>query len=135
MKVGWVRTDGRDGVMIVPQAALDVFEERRRQVYEEVWTPEHDDRHDQGEMAKAGACYAIMGYGFSPYGSMVRRLWPWSEEWLKLASPRRMLVKAAALLIAEIERIDRAEDRQHDRAVSHARKMAEQEARDQESRK
>jgi len=35
------------------------------------------------------------------------RGWPWAKSWWKPASLRRSLVKAAALLIAEIERIDR----------------------------
>lgn len=35
--------------------------------------------------------------------------WPWEAQWWKCAHPRRTLVKAAALLIAEIERLDRLE--------------------------
>lgn len=36
--------------------------------------------------------------------------WPttWAEDWWKPKNPRRDLVRAAALLIAEIERLDRA---------------------------
>ncbi|MFP9026081.1 hypothetical protein ACLI38_35635, partial [Pseudomonas aeruginosa] len=42
----------------VPQAWLDVQAERRRQIEAEVWTPEHDDEHSHGQMARAPASYA-----------------------------------------------------------------------------
>lgn len=41
-----------------------------------------------------------------------RVLWPWDREWWKPKDRRRNLVRAAALLIAEIERLDRAEDKE-----------------------
>ncbi|MNY70647.1 hypothetical protein D3C86_2088230 [compost metagenome] len=35
--------------------------------------------------------------------------WPWSEDWWKPSpEPRRNLVKAGALILADIERLDRA---------------------------
>ncbi|MFF6478997.1 hypothetical protein ACET4O_30975, partial [Pseudomonas aeruginosa] len=37
----------------VPQAWIDVQEERRRQITAEGWTPEHDDEHSHGQMARA----------------------------------------------------------------------------------
>jgi len=89
---------------------LEISRERERQIEAEGWTPEHDDTHSRGEMARAAAAYA---YG-STIGTMSRKwwfpadMWPWSREWLKLSTPRRYLVKAAALIVAEIERIDRA---------------------------
>ncbi len=90
----------------VPQAWLDVQAERRRQVEAEGWTPEHDDEHSHGELADAAACYALWAGGINP-GNW-REFWPWAPEWLKHSEPRRMLVKAAALILAEIERLDRA---------------------------
>lgn len=81
------------------KAIEDVVGERKRQVEEECWTPEHDDNHGDGEMAEAAAAYAIR----------LERLWPrsWDLSWWKPKSHRRNLVRAAALLIAEIERLDR----------------------------
>lgn len=35
-------------------------------------------------------------------------VWPWDWAWWKPKNPRRDLVRAAALIIAEIERLDRA---------------------------
>ncbi|WP_457927279.1 hypothetical protein [Pseudomonas aeruginosa] len=100
----------------VPQAWLDVQAERRRQVEAEGWTPEHDDEHDSGEIACAAACYALppahpariegaLGrYGRDP------NIWPWTRDWWKPApnDRRRELIKAGALVLAEIERLDRA---------------------------
>lgn len=39
-------------------AARDVLAERQRQVSAEGWTPEHDDEHRSGDMARAAASYA-----------------------------------------------------------------------------
>lgn len=96
-----------------PAAWIDVLAERRRQVSEEWWTPQHDDKHTEGEIARAGACYAYMA-GAGDDGRRhvlatgVPYLWPWSREWWKPTDRRRDLVKAGALILAEIERLDRA---------------------------
>ncbi|MFU6543340.1 hypothetical protein ACM793_03965 [Pseudomonas aeruginosa] len=90
----------------MPKAWLDVQAERRRQITAEGWTPEHDDEHNGGELADAAACYALWAGGINP-GNW-REFWPWAPEWLKHSEPRRMLVKAAALILAEIQRLDRA---------------------------
>lgn len=95
----------------VPQAWLDVQAERRRQVDAEGWTPEHDDAHSHGEMARAAACYALAGSSAPNDGTaalLVSLAWPWDEQWWKPTSARRDLVKACALGLAEIERLDRA---------------------------
>lgn len=92
------------------RAAQDVLAERRRQVDAEEWTPEHDDEHDAGEMAMAAACYAGNAGGYVwRHGTPGEEVWPWSLSWWKPTTPRRDLVKAGALILAEIERIDRAE--------------------------
>lgn len=92
----------------VSKACHDVIIERLRQVSVENWTPAHDDRHSDGCLAQAAACYASAAagmrwgmYGPAPY-------WPFDTEWYKPKDPRRDLVRAAALCIAEIERLDRA---------------------------
>lgn len=106
------------------QAALDVTAERRRQIEREGWTPEHDDEHQQGSMALAAACYAAhtgtdcliesrvnlstKNADLFAAQEFVRRFWPWGREWWKPKDRRQNLVRAAALLLAEIERLDRA---------------------------
>lgn len=78
----------------------DIASERRRQIHEKGWTPEHDDTHDKGELVRAAICYA------DP--SLVDALWPFVGNFPLGSDRRASLVKAAALLVAEIERLDRA---------------------------
>ncbi len=94
----------------VPQAWRDVQAERRRQVEAEGWTPEHDDEHSHGQMARAAACYALAGSSAPNDGTaalLVSLAWPWDEQWWKPSTARRDMVKACALGLAEIERLDR----------------------------
>jgi hypothetical protein len=84
-------------------AARDVLAERQRQISAEGWTPEHDDEHDDGRMAIAAAYYAM--HGIKGWG---RVIWPWDKKWLKPKDRRSNLIRASALILAEIERIDRA---------------------------
>jgi hypothetical protein len=98
----------------VSHAIADVLKERHRQKSHERFSPEHDDRHTQGQLAGAAACYTLFSLPPSlPPGlqrmvdELIPRLFPWERTWWKPYSPRRDLVRAAALLIAEIERIDR----------------------------
>lgn len=88
-------------------AAADVLAERLRQVATEGWTPAHDDEYEHGELADAAGCYALSSELFDCAGEPPRP-WPWPDEWWKPTSRRRDLVKAGALILAEIERIDRA---------------------------
>ncbi|EPH3228044.1 hypothetical protein ACEPYH_13915 [Pseudomonas aeruginosa] len=95
----------------MPQAWLDVQAERRRQITAEGWTPEHDDEHSHGQMARAAACYALAGSSAPNDGTaalLVSLAWPWDQQWWKPTSARRDLIKAGALILAEIERLDRA---------------------------
>src|SRR5580693_728278 len=86
-------------------AARDVLAERERQVSAEGWTPEHDDEHNDCEMVLAAIVYAESASGYQVTRSGT---WPWHFAWFKPTTPRRDLVKAAALIVAEIERLDRA---------------------------
>ncbi|HFF2331446.1 TPA: hypothetical protein ACGBIB_004735 [Pseudomonas aeruginosa] len=97
----------------VPQAWLDVQAERRRQITAKGWTPEHDDEHADGQMAQAAGCYALHAGGIGtdwPDGRQngAALFWPWDKDSWKPTTPRRDLVKACALALAEIERLDRA---------------------------
>ena len=101
----------------MPRAWRDVMDERVRQTTVEGWTPEHDGEHDEGELAAAAGSYAInAACMLSPYDGVPRDelpdTWPpeWDVKWWKPSpdNPRRDLVKAGALILAEIERLDRA---------------------------
>jgi hypothetical protein len=94
-------------------AAVDVLTERQRQISVEGWTTEHDDRHPDGSLSMAAACYAaqagttLQSQEYSAAAVFVRVCWPWAPGWWKPSTPRRDLVKAGALILAEIERLDR----------------------------
>lgn len=92
------------------QAAQDVLAERQRQISAEGWTLDHDDNEHNGgpALARAAGCYLLFGDAY-PNAGQPPPHWPWDAEWWKPKNYRRDLVRAAALTIAEIERLDRAE--------------------------
>lgn len=95
------------------QAFADVAAERTRQREKLGWTPEHDDGHDRDNaLARAAVCYALAGTGgngpfWITHLQTPQQVWPHDWEW-KPKDRRTNLVRAAALLVAEIERFDRA---------------------------
>lgn len=97
----------------ITPALRDVATERQRQITAEGWTPEHDDEYEHGELADAAGCYALHSEIFDCAGEPPRP-WPWPDEWWKPTNRRRDLVKAGALILAEIERIDRQEQAPHE---------------------
>lgn len=98
------------------RVVIEIARERRRQIEEEGWDSEHDDyEHRQGGLAAAAAAYALQASRahLTKTNAYARakgfRFWPWDRKWWKPTTPRRDLVKAGALIVAEIERRDRAE--------------------------
>lgn len=100
----------------------EIASERKRQIEVEAWDAEHDDLHDTGGLAMAAACYAAPAPlykgahiirpvgdrdGFGPQ-LVLHDAWPWEPQWWKPKGRRRDLIRAAALIVAEIERLDRA---------------------------
>ncbi len=88
--------------------------ERRRQIDAEGWTPEHDDQHQDSELAFA-ACYYAMpcmiredGVTFTPDRFFEET--GWDEKWAKRDKKGRIhrLAVAGALIAAEIDRLIRA---------------------------
>lgn len=115
--------------------------ERRRQVEVEGWTPEHDDRHDRGELAQAAACYAghpWMGLILSGIGArtIIESLWPWSRGWWKptAGDRKRDLVKAGALIAAELDRLLRLDGVSTDDAAAPTGQAWERIAADERER-
>ena len=95
---------------------LDILEqvknERFRQINEEGWSCAHDDTHIHGELAFAAAAYTLEANSYIPpteYPDLITsNIWPWDMKWWKPKTPRRDLIRAAALIVAEIERLDRS---------------------------
>lgn len=100
----------------MPAAAQDVLAERQRQISEEGWTFEQDDQYTLGQLALGAAVYTLNSAVDSDRISSHLDFWPFPMDWWKPITPRRDLVKAGALILAEIERRDRMEGRGHDRS-------------------
>lgn len=104
----------------LPASILAIAAERQRQITVEGWTPEHDDEHALGEMAMAAASYAAAVHErervkehqiYSSLPLPLPSLWPWDRDWWKPQDNRRDLIRAGALIAAELDRIDRARKR------------------------
>ncbi len=89
------------------KAARDVLRERARQVTGEGFSAARDDCYTKRELAQAAAIYAAWSVAETPPPEDVRTIWPWDMSWFKPINQRRSLVKAGALILAEIERLDR----------------------------
>ena len=79
-----------------------IREERDRQINEEGWSREHDAGHTRSELALAGAAYALHAAGEAEAAA---RAWPWDAVWWKPGVPLQDLIKAGALIAAEIDRL------------------------------
>lgn len=91
--------------------AAEILAERQRQVRGWGWSPEHDDLYLHHELVRAAETYLEAGRLTAQTEAAHTRLlsrWPWAASWFKPRDARRNLIKAAALIVAEIERIDRA---------------------------
>ena len=98
---------------------VEISDERIRQIHVHQNDTALDDTRVAGELATAAACYALDSiedprpvYCGKPCRGLAKGgdLWPFDPSWWKPGRPRRNLVKAAALIVAEIERIDRCDD-------------------------
>jgi hypothetical protein len=120
-------SDVKDGVALIAA-------ERARQINVKGWTPEHDDEHFDASLALAAVCYAAPKRLFmrDEYATSVSFEDPWPDSWDKrydkrgsygngfevgngIADPATytfeqrldLLVKAGAMLAAEIDRLQR----------------------------
>jgi hypothetical protein len=107
-----------------------IFAERRRQVYKLGYNKEHDMQHEEFELAQAAACYTACSAGLQIRERKLRQNreifedpWPFtrgsdSRPWGEdddtvITMPRgttlglELLVKAGAMLAAEIDRLKR----------------------------
>lgn len=93
---------GEDEVKKRERILLDILQERNRQIDDKGFDGEHDDGHEKGELAKAGGCYAIAAF-WTCYREPVA--WPWDRKWWKPKTPEENLIRAAALIVAELEKV------------------------------
>lgn len=80
--------------------------ERQRQITEKGFTPEKDDTYYEQELQTAAGAFLRANDYYQGDGAI--ELWPWEENTFKPSEdPIRNLVKAGALIVAEIERLQR----------------------------
>lgn len=90
----------------------EIREERAHQV-ELGYDAEHDDQHCQGQLCAAAAVYAdaasSLECGIESTDVMhnLEYRWPFDDGFRVFSSSRTYMLKAAAMLVAEIERYDR----------------------------
>jgi hypothetical protein len=82
-----------------------IGDERKRQIECEGWSPDHDDEHENGELALAAVAYALHGVytGHKPYDGY--ELYPYEVDSWRPSTRIRNLEKAGALIAAEIGRL------------------------------
>lgn len=100
-------------------AAL-IAAERKRQIEQEDWTPRHDDEHTERELARAAACYLrqynarswVFANPAMPWDAYRNEPapddWPWDSDFWNPKNPERDLIRAGALIAAELDRLMRA---------------------------
>lgn len=110
----WAKRFGR------PAGVLgEIADERRRQIDHKGYTPDHDDEHTCEEIAALAVVLAMpegcrewdatsTGYGDTLDAAILPAGWRLPAY---NVDRRADLIKAAALLVAEIERLDRTKDK------------------------
>lgn len=99
--------------------------ERKRQISSGGWSSAHDDEHENGDIVSAAISYSIFawwklvgtacGWNRPMVDTIIGDNWfPWDSTWWKPSEDDqvRNLVKAGALIAAEIDRIQRATGRE-----------------------
>ncbi|MGP5563765.1 hypothetical protein [Vreelandella alkaliphila] len=95
-------------------ALIKALEERHRQVNEKGFDAANDDAYAPGVLATAAESYARAAYWAQVRTDKLPSppsIWPWHDSvWKPSADPKRNIEKSIALLIAEYERLVRAEE-------------------------
>ena len=86
--------------IVTARVVTEIMNERLRQKTEKGYTPEHDDQYQENQLARAAGCYALE--------EKFDDFWPWKDgAWKPEVSTRETFIKAAALMVAHIELMDR----------------------------
>ena len=80
-----------------------IVAERKRQIEVTGWDADHDENHQDGELWHAARCYLSL----KPGDIRMPGGWPWDQGDFKPKSRIENLVRAGALIAAEIDRLQR----------------------------
>lgn len=116
----------QDQKSVMARMVARLMAERTRQIDVEGHTPAHDDCYTDGSLARAASTYALAASmsdwqrgghrrGVSKllreysegYFTRIRTMWPWDWGFWKPQNRLRELEKAGALILAEMERLER----------------------------
>jgi len=95
-------------------SVLAIAAERRRQREVEGYDDTHDDEHNVGELAAAGAVYALAA---GEHRATPPIDWPWDDIYWKPQDMRRDLVRAGALIVAELDGLERRRRRRNKKTM------------------
>lgn len=93
----------------------EIADERIHQQQDKGWTSEHDDTLTEGQLADAAVAYITGNKKLYPRGWMYKQ-----------STKRRQLIKAAALIVAEIERLDRRMNDEQVNDSNHVHELVKQ---------
>lgn len=112
-------------------AVVDLILAECRHQEEKGFSAEHDDEHREGELAAAAATYAMIGEMAQCETGARRkeiadRLWPWTNRCPQPGAidPRTALVRAGALIVAELARLERRDTQDLRNAIVDALKSS-----------
>jgi hypothetical protein len=104
----------------MPSGAEMIHRERERQISKERFDADHDDDHRDNEIVRAATAYLVhyvqRGWKLDAQDDCLAReyrtdrpneFWPWSREDWKPKGAIEDLVRAGALIAAEIDRLQR----------------------------
>ncbi|HGM5918318.1 TPA: hypothetical protein ACKP5X_000581 [Stenotrophomonas maltophilia] len=112
--VGWLPLVGEAAQAVdLGSGIAAIADERQRQLQAEGFTREKDQQYRRGELAKAATAYVQLAAMDLEAGTRDHiawhgpaAVWPWAREWWKPVDARRDLVRAGALIAAQIDLID-----------------------------
>jgi hypothetical protein len=98
-----------------PESSISlVLNERLRQIHIEKFDAKNDDMHTNYSLARAAVCYAVPPKFRTWDDRLITDIyWPWGPGVFKPTTWRRDLVKAGALILAELDRIERLDRAAH----------------------
>jgi len=96
--------------MSASSIAKEIVQERRRQIEDEGYNAAHDSLHEPDVIATGAAFYALPEETTEWVKIKGVDLWPFDGQ-PKRKDRRRDLIRAASMIVAEIEQIDQANNR------------------------